>query len=863
MTTGGPDPLAPFDRPPGTSPWAPGGDPERGFELRAEPAPPDPVVAAGSSPIVFDSPADGLGERHDGGIDRDGSPTPGTRRRGLVIGGAVVTALAVAVGVSLVIPDTDLDGGITATPADEDTVIDTSDPQVGPATDPEDTDDAGGEVLPGLTDDDVDPNDPDGDGIPLRVDVPEPLASITSPTEIVALTSDGLHVTVSLPSGGVRVAPHEISPSAIPDVFFNSSLLATPSFSVFSDGGDLVVVDRLGDVSEVPAPALSSDSVTFDARRFPIGWSRTADGTEVAIIAASDFTGLQASFAAVTAAGDVTPLQFGLDANVFEPVPAVFDDGAIVLENGGLIVRRTSVDDSGGAIATGDLLAGGTAGSVVRRCDAPDVCVVELIDETGQPIRAVAPTVAESLRSQFFGGAVLSPSGEHVLVRGPTGDVPPNQSWVLAIRLDDGEATPIVGLSDVFSGEFPSWLADGSMVVGRPENDSGSDPFPSEPGVQVVPLDPEVEPFRFAEEIGTVLSVTTRFPDAELPVPAPITTAALEGVPLAAIGLPPVIVADTGGRASRIDFSTGEVTSWRATLAPGWAGVGGAQVIPRDREGDVVDDLDGEVLDGELPTDIPSEVVVINRRGDAAITIVGDEVAVPPDWPSGERYPYNLKLIWAAVPGESGAPATYQLVDHQSVTRSDARVPVSDVIGSDGEGGLVHRFAGDVWVSDFDTTTRLTSGEVWAMNDTAALVWECDDDLVCDQRVVDRTTGERRATSGPLGRFAIGATPGRDVTLTGTLSPDRRWALVELSDTARTAAADPPWGFVELETGRIVATDAPDPLHPVIWSDDGEVAVFVSQRRLRMFDAAAFTVVGEDGGLGGFDGLAAMGPALS
>ncbi|MEM8748613.1 MAG: hypothetical protein AAGF91_18065, partial [Actinomycetota bacterium] len=165
--------------------------------------------------------------------------------------------------------------------------------------------------------------------------------------------------------------------------------------------------------------------------------------------------------------------------------------------------------------------------------------------------------------------------------------------------------------------------------------------------------------------------------------------------------------------------------------------------------------------------------------------------------------------------------------------------------------------------SDFDSTTRLTSGELWAMNDTAALVWECDDDLVCDRRIVDRSTSERRATSGPLGPFAVGATPGRDVTLTGTLSPDRRWALVELSDAPDAAAADAPWGFVELETGTVIATDAPDPRQPVIWSDDGDVAVFVSQRRLRLFDAAAFTVVGEDGGLGGFDGLAALGPGLS
>lgn len=724
------------------------------------------------------------------------------RRRRMAIG-ATAGAVALGVGAMSVLflsgsPPEDADDSVPSTQA----VVETL-PTVPSATDRVESDET---PDPDATIDVAPDGDPDEVTalVPLRVDLPSVLADQTEPTEILALTVDGQLITVSIPSGNVRVEALDFSDNWDPQFLsFNAGLVTSPSAVAVQTAVDRVTITgRDGRVRFITAGELGLEAAE-PGDVFPVGWVSDAAGTEHFVLSVAPVSG-DRSMVLVDLAGNISPLDAGNDTERGGGVVgAQFANGAGYFDEGGLVFSFRAGEDIR-TIGRGELMAVLDSGPVVRRCTSATDCVVEIMGADGA--EPIVPSVLDVVLESF-----VAPS------------IAPDGSAMATARFDDdGVALFLTPLqSDIRSsrrvaiGNFPrssfGWVADSSGVVNAMATDDGGGVAPSEPGIRFVSMDPATDEITFATEIGQVVAIATRFPAEELP-PQTLTETRQFDVTDAQRRLPTVIAADRQGTVSRIDFANGRVTDFRTGLRPLWSNGRPAQVVPMEQS-----------------------VVVIDDDGVDGVEIIADQTAAPPSWPAGRHYPFDGRSVWAPVEVTEGG-IDYLLVDRSGQPVDDVVdvIPAESVLGSNGAGTLVREVAGDVFTTNGDGSVRLTTGDVIALGIDEAIVHECGIDLSCEFVRVDLGTGERRTVEAPtLDRPMVGATTGREVALEGSLSPDGRTALVEMSATDDIR---PGWAFADLVDDDLVPIDTPDTHQPIVWSADSISALFLSDGELHVFD---------------------------
>jgi hypothetical protein len=154
---------------------------------------------------------------------------------------------------------------------------------------------------------------------------------------------------------------------------------------------------------------------------------------------------------------------------------------------------------------------------------------------------------------------------------------------------------------------------------------------------------------------------------------------------------------------------------------------------------------------------------------------------------------------------------------------------------ADPAGGLVVQVPGGVFQVVPDQATRITPGRLVALGPDRALTNECDEQLVCDYGVVDRSTGTRVPL--PLDP-ALGEQPYLETTWTATsgsaFSADGRAVAFEWIDPARGFGR---WFVVlDLETGAFVEVGRSQEAVPYAWAPDGRVLLYVYGGRLMALD---------------------------
>ncbi|MFK8022441.1 MAG: hypothetical protein AB8G26_00650, partial [Ilumatobacter sp.] len=394
--------------PPTESPWATDDIPPSsglaglewsGVEQRTSPLPPpDPTTRA--DPLVAASPPgaslDGgsvAGARDEDiwiGVDQqpdDEMPEPTRDRSGWVVAGAVAAVIALAVGVLSWTGDDgdDADADQTSTTLAELPEASTTTSTTTTST-----------TEPNRLDDDA----ADGSGDPgpsvsyVRVPLPDAVAAIEQPTEAVVLSTAGEVVTIAVPTGIAQIVR---IPGTGPG---ESQISVTPTFTLVSTGNELFVLRPDGTVLPVDGDELSDGSNVFGIEIAQGGWSRRADGTDVA-------------FVRLFGTADVRSVAIDIDGAV--TVDEVIDPNRFVLSQGG----RRVVIDAGGSylldelgnarrITDGFTFAINEQFALQRRCDEALQCVDGVADLDSGEFRVTNLSVENG----FFGAASISPDGE-------------------------------------------------------------------------------------------------------------------------------------------------------------------------------------------------------------------------------------------------------------------------------------------------------------------------------------------------------------------------------------------------------------------------------------------------------------------
>ena len=265
--------------------------------------------------------------------------------------------------------------------------------------------------------------------------VPPPLAAIEVPTELVALTDDGVLHRVEFPSGRLR------------------------SISLGTAGVDGRVV--VGDDAIV---VYSSRLLTVLRDDAPIDQIEVADG----VIFAQDWPAT-GRFVVTTAAssGDSPEQQFVLERDgTLVPVPdGAFDDYVFwarsFLPSGELVVNRPggvyaiAPDQTVRRVSNGDLLATGRGHFAVEECDAELTCAQVVVDaSTGERVLA---SLAALVGSGFVDPSTrLSPDGRSVVAT----DTGRGTGVRQIIDTETGSAIDIGRVDSIFYAD--TWAADSS-----------------------------------------------------------------------------------------------------------------------------------------------------------------------------------------------------------------------------------------------------------------------------------------------------------------------------------------------------------------------------------------------------------------
>lgn len=640
------------------------------------------------------------------------------------------------------------------------------------------------------------------------IDLPPAVAAIQVPTEIVTVTEQGLVQTVSLPSGRVRSVAVDWDQTG---GFGYQQVVVSPEAAAMStaDGG-LLIVPRAG-------PPIAVDASAFDSTLlggpsgggYVSGWQSTDDGTAFTVLAYPRQGGSAIPFS-VRLDGTVTP------SEATGPTPYGYE---VVTMNG-----RRIVNDAGGAyevqpdgtsrrIDDGFIYAATDDRWIVRRCDEAFQCAVELVTpSTGDRHVIDSALLPENFQSMLY-GASLSPDGTALSLQR---DIPSTERVLVDLALGEVASSPITGWP-----QTSQWAADSSGVFDVPVNGSG---------VQFTGRDGG-EPVVFGEELGRISVLGVRWPDAEIEPGVTLQRARFTPPDVGVeTGIELVATSSVGGM-SAIDIDAGEIVSWErahrlgrgpTALLP----VGDRVAVFPDRSVDAfVADLGGEYDLGE----------VFIAEGAKLPGPTPDTLWVPS---GGETRPndvvYDLYPITATTPQE--AIASIDVVG-------------ADLLGADGNGGLVIRRGGDIFVVDAIGAAPLTTGDLIAIGATTAFVRECADVATCSIIRIDRGSGVRAAVTGPLAtESGFGAaTTDRGASLATSVSPDGSVLVTRLPavTTGRDGEAevDEVWAFADTASGQVTFVDDLDTTQPVIWAADGQFAVVLADSTLRLFDRAAGRLV--------------------
>jgi hypothetical protein len=650
---------------------------------------------------------------------------------------------------------------------------------------------------------------------PVEVELPEALASMEAPTEIVALTPDGTALTLSLPSGRVRWAT--VSASDRPDstLFGGGDIIVAPDAAALGMlDTTFVILPRTGPPIDLDREAFGDDVGGMNA----IGWQQADDGSTRFTVVAYPNNGNDVRFVSVGLAGDVRELpakNYGLFGSTFGTPEGdwIVNDvgGAYEVDSQGRSVR---IDDGTVYAAAGDH-------RVVRTCDAQRQCSTVLVTVSTGERRPLDTTILPDDFDELVWGMSLSPDGGAVAATRSRS----TQERVL-VDFEKGEVAtiPINTWSQV-----SAWAADSSGIFSI---------SPDGQGLQFI--DRSGQTVDFGEDLGQIIAIGVRHPASELgPVASVVDATITPARPLGPTGLTLVGAGRAGGM-SRLDIDAGTMRSWETTRR---LGQDPATLLPL---GDAV-----VVLPGSANPSFVSSPGLEDELGDA-FTFAGDKFPGPTD-----------DTVW--VREQSGDPAlAYRLAAIDGTRSADiARIDLIDdvPIGSDGRGGLVVDRGGDVFVVGAGGTERLTSGELIAIGAGAAFVRECDDAMTCSVVRIDRSTGERTAPDlGIDPQASVRGAQARGSALGSSVSPDGEVLVVQVrvttTDPDGTASSDDEWFFVDSATGRATAISRFHATQPVVWNSAGTFAAVLAGSTVQIYDRAAGELVPLDAA-----SLVAIGPA--
>ncbi len=509
------------------------------------------------------------------------------------------------------------------------------------------------------------------------------------------------------------------------------------------------------------------------------------DGDEFAGTSYGNSGGM--SLVLITADGGVATtdgdeFQFNFSSQSFAP-----DGSRLTSEAGGVYVDG---DDGVERISTGILISSSTNHLLVRECDEVMVCGYSTIDfATRERVEAVLPD--DSLGAFGFDSAQVSPDGKWLRYV----SYEDNGSREVLVDLATGERTELDFSNIGF--DYRVWAADSSGFF-RNSFGEGFEFFDISSGEVVA----------FGEELGRIASFDIRT-SAGQSAPAlrtPTTT-----------GLSLIAMTSTGDVA-QIDVDSGAVIT---TDGPG---------IESDAPVTVFPDAAGATF---TFFDKASSVrFVASER--SALEIEGPS-------PGGFLWPGpEAGTVWQS--GEGNVVAL-ELVDAQGTAfgpgiEFDA-VDGDEVVGSDGRGGVLVELAlGGVFAIDASNEpSRVTTGELLAINATAAYVRECDDALQCGVFVVDRVSGARTVVDN-TGFDRAGDINSRSVPAGQNVSPDDTIAFVrDANDPTRCL-------MIDTTASRSAWTGVPcaAPYGPILWTPDSGYAVWLSEGAITIYDRSSRSV---------------------
>ncbi len=643
---------------------------------------------------------------------------------------------------------------------------------------------------------------------PVDLQLPGAVAAIQAPTEIVALTSDGTAFTVSLPSGRVRaVAVGDTEGPANEGWGGGDVVVAPEAAAVGMVGSAFVILPRTGPPIDVDRAAFGDDVGGMNA----IGWQLADDGTTRFMVAVYPNSNSDVRFVSVGLTGDVRELA-AQDYGAFGASISTPDGSWIVNDAGGAY----EIDSQGTSVRIDDGSVYAAAGDhrIVRTCDDQRQCSIAVVTVSTGTRRTIDAALLPDDFDEMIWGMSLSPDG---------GAVAATRSRSTQERvLVDFELGEVATIALNNWSQTAAWAADSSGVFGI---------SPDGPGLQFIGRTGEI--VSFGEDLGPIVAIGVRHPTAELdPAAAVVVGAITPARALGPTGLT-LVGAGRGGGMSNIDIDAGTMMSWETARR---LGQGAATLVSS-----------GEAVVALPQSDDPAFITTPDAE-----TELGDAFAV-----QGVKLPGPFDgSIWVPEASTDGLLA-YRLaaIDATSPDGDTARFDLagSELIGSDGRGGLVVARGGDVFVVGIGDAERLTAGELIAIDAETAFARECDSAMSCALVRIDRATGERTT---PDPRFPADAIvpgePGRGAALGTSVSPDGGVLVVQLrgvsTDPNGAPSVEDVWCFADTASGRTTLTriENYDPDQPVIWNATGTFAAVLSGPNLQVFDRAAGEMVALD-----------------
>jgi hypothetical protein len=742
-----------------------------------------------------------------GAPDPPGTPDPANGRSSatsgrtrLLITGAALLAIAI---VGALVARTGSDDSATDTTATDTTMPDTTMPDTTSDSSP-----APATTVPGTIAPVGDPTDEAGTPTPssaARIELPPLVDAIEQPTEVIALSADGTVHTLSLPSGRVTSVPVGSSGGADAFGFGGNQVIVAPDAAAIGPvDGEFVVIPRVGPPLGVELDAFGDDVGGLQA----FGWRSGDDGGTRFVVAVYPSDAGDVRIVSIDTAGTVEELPLS-EIELFGrlgPTIATSDGSWIVNDAGG--AYEVEPDGSARRIENGIVYAAVEDHRLVRDCDESQTCSTIIVTLSTGERRVLDPTVLPDDFTDLAYGMALSPDGSAALLQRSTFE---SSRVLVDFRAGEVASWPVVNWSPATEW---TWAADSSGVFDTSSDGDGLR-FVARTGESVT----------FADEMGSIVALGVRRPDAELePTATVVESAAVPDRPLDATGLVLAAAGRSGGMSS-IDIDAGVTSSWATS---GRLGQG---------SGTLAVGIGSTIV-------LPGSDAVAYATSPGTETVLGDEFSV-----DGPKFPGPAPgTIWipAAENSPPAATAAYELVGVDGVPSGDLRTSFafSDavVLGSDGRGGLVVTRGGTVFTLGVDGAEFLTTGDLVAIGADTAYVRECADIATCDILRLDRRTGERTPVDG-LGDLspvaivsdergaALGTSvaPGGEVLMVEVPSPDGQvWTMFDAATGALTQLTD-------------LAID-----QPVVWNDDASFAAFLADSSLAVYDRASQQVVAVD-----------------